>query len=355
MGQMILFELEKIWSRRVVVLGLLLVIGMAFLASVTGMHQEVATADGRVLTGEEARAYIQEHTDKYAGLLNDEKKEAILKKEGPSEEIEYGEYRALPLYSSMKWLFKDGYAAVQGKTVKELFTERGITVNVGNADPWVDMLDISQTWIIFLGTVLVMGLSGVFSEEYGRRTDALILTARHGKRRCVQAKVIASFVFSIGSYVCLVLAAAVPFLLKNGCSGADAGVQLDTYLGLYEVPYTLSCGEAALLQILGGFLEMVMLTGVTLAVSVLCKTPFLAVVAAEAVYFLPALAAQSIKIEYMSLTPIGAGIYAVMTLPKIHIGGMELVYYVAIAVTAAVLTTVVWFAVRRVFAAHEVR
>lgn len=76
MKRMIGFELEKIWSKKIVRLGLLLLLLLGLFSSIAGIRHEydVITPQGEELTGKEGKAYIKEKVREYAGLLNDEKK-----------------------------------------------------------------------------------------------------------------------------------------------------------------------------------------------------------------------------------------------------------------------------------------
>lgn len=355
MTEMIKYEYGKIWGRRIVVAGVLFMLFMNFM-SFAGRenYDHLATADGRLLQGEEAKAYIGEHTQKYAGLLNDEKKDQILIEEKPAEvNTEY--YYGIPLYDSINENFAQDHGPFYGKTVDEVFTKKGVIVEVGNASRWVDYFQQFQAIVMILGVVVAMGLSGVFSEEYGRKTDALILTSRHGKKRCVWAKIIAAYLFTFTCYTVMLLTDIVLILISGGLEGWNAGVQLDCFLGLFEVPYTLSCGAAAIWLMVGGALAMIMLTAVTLVLSALAKTPFVSVILAETVYLLPQFAGTFIPFRYLAPTPGGAATVAVLTFPRINIAGLELMYYTKIAVIAVILAVIAAAASRRIFAGHEVR
>lgn len=355
MWQMIKFEFEKIRSRNIVWIGLVIMLIAGLVVSFSVRETRVVTSDGRELKGGEAREYIEERTEKYAGLLNDDKMERILKEEKAAEINDYSIYNSLPLYNAVYQNFGDEYGDFYGMTVDEAYTEKGITVEVGYSELWVGMLNSFPIILLGIGTVVAIGVSGVFSEEYGRRMDALLLTSRHGKKRCVYAKIIASFLFAVLSYLAFVLVNFIPVLAFNGFYGWDAGVQLDEMGIMSQVPYTLSCGEAVLLMIFGGFLGMLMLTAVTLVVSVICQSSFVAVIIAALLYYLPIIFMQILDVRILALTPFGAASSSVLLLPKINIAGTEVLFYAKIIVTLFILLVVSWVTTRRVFARHQVK
>lgn len=355
MLQMVKFEFEKIWSRSIVWIGLVIMLIAGLAASISGNGARVVTPDGKELRGGEAREYIKERTEKYAGPLTNEKAEQILKEEKAAEIEDYASYFSLPLYNAVYQNFGDDYGDFYGMTVDEAFTEKGITVEVGYSELWIGMLNSFPIILLGIGTVAVIGVSGVFSEEYGRKMDALLLTSRHGKKRCVYAKIIASFLFAAFSYLAFVVVSFVPLLVYNGFYGWDAGVQLDEMGVMAQVPYTLSCGQAVMLMIFGGFLGMLMLTAVTLVVSVVSHSSFVAVIIAALLYYLPIIFIQVLDVRILGLTPFGAATNSILLIPKINIAGMEVLFYAKIVLTLFILVVVSWITARSVFARHQVK
>lgn len=350
MGELIKYEFEKICSRRLVWIGLGLLLFFSLITSMFQGGAYVTTRDGETLRGKAAERYIDERTQLYAGLLNDEKREAILENESYEGETEDGYNSAIPLYQAMDWNFgEDG--DFEGMTVDEAYTKRGITVEVANTRSWQILFNLTSTVNMFLGVVIAIAVSGVFSEEYTRKTDALILSSKYGKNRCVWAKIIASFLFAGMSYALAILSQAIPFLLKFGLKGINGGVQLDIYNGLCRVPYTLNCGQAAMLLILGGALGMIMATAMTLLISVWSKSSFAAVVIACSLYLAPILLSNILPLALVSLTAVGAGTVPVLTLDS----WLHVPFYVWLCALALLWAVASWLGVRRVFARHEVR
>ena len=356
MKRMIGFELEKIWSKKIVRLGLLLLLLFGLLSSIAGIRREydVITPQGEELTGKEGKAYIKEKVREYAGLLNDEKKETILKREAAADTIPYSYLYELPLYTAMRETFMEEYGAHYGETVDEAYTKQGITVEVGYADRWTGLLNLMQQFTMILGVVILVALSGVFSEEYTRGTDALILTSRHGKKKSIHAKILASFLFTTGCYVLLLLCCLIPFLADDGWYGWDAGIQLDTQCSLSSTPFTLNCGQAALLFFVSGLLSMLLLTAVTLFVSAVSRTAFLSVVLCAVLYFLPILVANLLPMKWIMLTPLGASMVDVIRMEKISFLGLSFFFQAEILAVTGLTAGLSWIFSRRCFAKHQV-
>ncbi|MDO4274391.1 MAG: ABC transporter permease subunit [Eubacteriales bacterium] len=352
MKEIIKYEFQKIWSRKIVWTGLLLLLLVNLAIAVLNGSYHVVTSDGRELFGSEAEEYVKERTGKYTGLLNDDKAARIIKEEKPSESVEYGEYYGLPLYNYVQYIFGSEEEGGLGKTVDD-YTRKGITLEVGHSQRWISLFSYLPMMILGIGTVAAIGVSGVFSEEYTRRMDALLLTSKNGKRKCIYAKIIASFLFALVCYGAMLLVNIVPFLLKDGIYGWDAAVQLS--YEMCRLPYTFNCGQTALCMIAGGLLGTVMITSVTLIVSVLCKSSFAAIIISFTLYVLPMLMQQLLPMNVVCMTPLGASTLEVLQQPFVSLGGLKVLFYLKIIVAAAVLVVIMWFVTRRVFSRHQVQ
>lgn len=350
MGTLIIYELEKIWRRKLVWAGMGILLFFSVLLSLTQGPFYVTARDGRDLHGEEARLYREERTKLYAGLLDEEKKNAILETEKYQGEMQQEYNVPLPLYSSMEWIFGEG-GSFEGMTVDEAYTSRGIDVEIADIRNWSTLFNLASSLHWLLGIVVAVAVSGVFSEEYTRRTDALILTSKYGKSRCAWAKAAAAALFALGSYILLLLSYTLPFLLQNGLAGMEGGIQLDCYNGLERVPYTLNCGQAAGLLAAGGLMGTIMTAALTLLVSVWSKSAFVAVVVSCSLYLLPLIFSNGLSQTLIALSAAGAG--TVIALCEDSVLGLP--FYAWIAAATLAWAAAAWFLTKRSFALHQVR
>lgn len=73
---------------------------------------------------------------------------------------------------------------------------------------WVQLIDFANTFgFVILGALILLTLAPVFSEEYAVKMDSLILSSRHGRKKVVTAKIVASLL--------VVFSYAVIFLIMN--------------------------------------------------------------------------------------------------------------------------------------------
>ena len=113
----------------------------------------------------------------------------------------------------------------------------------------------------------------------------------------------------------------------------------------------MSCGQAAMLLILGGALGMIMATAMTLLISVWSKSSFAAVVISCSLYLAPILLSNILPLALVSSTAVGAGTVPVLTLDS----WLHVPFYVWLCALALLWAAASWLGVRRVFARHEVR
>lgn len=96
--------------------------------------------------------------------------------------------------------------------------------------------------LLFLLTIC---LPGVFAEEHARKTDQLILCSRFGKRTLYRAKLLAGVTFGILSAVLLEALNFILNLWLYGVDGFDACMQMV----LIECSWTMTVGQAALMSL----------------------------------------------------------------------------------------------------------
>lgn len=255
------------------------------------------------------------------------------------------------------WAENDG--SRNGLSIREAFPgyedERELVWDYNRG--WINFIEMGMYMMVFIGCLLVIALSPVFSEEYTRGTDALILASRHGKGRCARAKLLASYLFTLLSTGALLIPMSLGFFLDYGPAGGGCSIQLNNHWILLGTPYFLSCMEAAGLCLLLWVSGSLILTAVTLTISALCKTSFLAVIVSLCVYGLPSLFAQmGMPPKLFSLNPIWCFLAEQpIMIPKIWTeSGAGLSYVWVIVVFALLMTGLSFRLGRRIFAGHQV-
>lgn len=138
----------------------------------------------------------------------------------------------------------------------------------GNRNVW-DRIQESIALLIWLLFVISICIAPIFSGEYQSRTDALLLSCRHGKGRLVHAKIAAAFLFTF-SYVlfCALVSTGINVVLL-GVQGYDLPVQIFNTI----IPYDWTILQLCAVNLLVILLLFVLLTGSSLLLSAICKNP----------------------------------------------------------------------------------
>ncbi|MBZ9686913.1 hypothetical protein G9F72_011310 [Clostridium estertheticum] len=127
-------------------------------------------------------------------------------------------------------------------------------VNV-NAKPYYlglwGAINVMSSSFLFVGLLLLLclGLSGVFTEEYSKGMDALILSSKYGKKTIIIAKVLASCIYSSSVVLIFGITTILSSILSYGdIDGFDSPMQT---LSFYSTsPYYLNLSQVYLLKFL---------------------------------------------------------------------------------------------------------
>lgn len=141
----------------------------------------------------------------------------------------------------------------------------------GSKNVW-DMIWTSIGTLFYQLFVISICIAPVFAGEYQNRTDALILSAKHGKTKLIHAKIIASFLFTL---LYIALCSIISIGINICLLGAD-GWNLPVQLWNTIIPYQLTIVEVCIVNLLVMFLLSFSLTAITLMISAVCKSQMIA-------------------------------------------------------------------------------
>jgi len=160
-------------------------------------------------------------------------------------------------------------------TEKEYWMQKAEAIKTpfawGSKNVW-NIIWSSIGLLFFQLFVISICIAPVFAGEYQNRTDALILSAKHGKNKLIHAKIIASFLFALFYMVLCSLISIGINICVLGTDGWNLPVQLWNTI----IPYELTAVEACGINLLVIFLLTFSLTAISLLVSVLCRSQMIA-------------------------------------------------------------------------------
>lgn len=140
---------------------------------------------------------------------------------------------------------------------------------------------------IILGSVIVISLSPVFSQEYSQHTDAIILTTRHGKKQLIVAKLLSAFLFTTALYLIFTVLNFSLVAMVYGLDGSNSHIQLESWYS--QSPYNMTFLDFYLVILGVTFIGLIFMTVLTLFISSKVRSPFIGVILSALLLYLPSI------------------------------------------------------------------
>jgi ABC-type transport system involved in multi-copper enzyme maturation permease subunit len=245
------------------------------------------------------------------------------------------------------------------------------TVNVSEIyynKPWGYLLEyIDQFGVVFMITMILLGLAPVFAEEYALGTAALLRSSKRGKGQLVLAKLMASMLYIL---ICVVLFTGVNLLVYwlrfGNLAGADTSIQsvgMYFYSFDYEFsPYRFTAIQYYMVQLVTHLIGSLIFGFIVLMVSAISSTSFVAVVVNVAIVGVPYLAFDVLNLNPDSLKWVEKFSFSTavrvtrlfQTPASYSVFGLELSYLILYIIVMALITVGTVFATWRIYRSREV-
>ena len=355
MKRLILFELRKVFARRLSVITLAGVLLFSALLSFSTYQNKYAfdgvSAEG---TGKQAVEIDKDIAARYAGLLTDEKVRQMMEDFAPSHDL--NGLNAVYLYenatqSAVFSRFSDQDGNWNGLTV--VFGEEEI--RIGYVDGWLSTSRNLVRVFLALALAVIILLASIFSGEY-EGLDNLLLASRYGRTKCATAKVAAGILTVLLTTAVVAAFSLLLALAFYGREGLDCSILFapNDYAEAF-IPFNITCGTLIQYQILLAFTCTLSMTGITLFLSAVSKNQIVALVASAAIFLFPILLPVTEKSPLFRLVGL-LPVYHVLAVSLLSVeqmrGGM---LYTIWAVPAALLFLGAGAGIAcRAFAMHQV-
>lgn len=136
-------------------------------------------------------------------------------------------------------------------------------------------------------TMMILGylVSGIFSNEFQWRADAIFFSAEHGRNKAVAAKVKAGFGIVTGIYWVMALLYTAFVLMYCGADGATCPIQAnwDSWKSFYNI----KIWQEYLLLVIGGYIGCMFISFLVMFISAKGKSAVVAVMTPVVLIFLP--------------------------------------------------------------------
>lgn len=259
-GTMLSFELKKIYSKKMTwitlaalfLLGIFMAVGRVLLFipydEIAAESERARVLNGSVINNalladmQKSRAAGSEEMNAiydFVWKISDGNADLAA---AMNEETLYREWEKLTLTNAKNLYCLDFEVEYWQKRMQEVDTPFVYEYGEG----YGEFLSIIYSLNIYLFLVIAICLSGVFSEEHTRRTDALILCSRNGKRTLYLVKILAGIIFAFSSAVITVGLSLLGTLIIYGFDGFGAMMQTAGYICAWPV----TVGQAVLILVL---------------------------------------------------------------------------------------------------------
>lgn len=314
-------ELYKIWHQKIFIIGAVCTVAIMLLFL---WPDERTTVNGITYTGYEAIQKDREITERYKGILTDEKAGQIVEEFGFPHKVEpgWGHFRDANFLNEFVMTYlSDGYIndwndyKIASCIYPIAITELGEAKEASGREI---ELTYYKGWRVFwetlpvgmvLGSILIMfGISTIFAGEGQTKMLPLLFTAAEGKNQDVHAKIAAAFTTAAAVWAGI-------FFMDLFICGAIYGFDgLNCYSGLVLVGWILF-PEMQLPMWYYLFLATVLslfgtltLCAVTIGISACYTSSYHAVVTTAICYIAPVLLAMFIENSYtarfLSIAPV---------------------------------------------------
>lgn len=146
-------------------------------------------------------------------------------------------------------------------------------------------LHAMQTVLPFtIGLLLIVALAPMFSDEYGKRTDSLLLSSKHGKGKLIKAKMVVGFSLAISSWLLIQVINIVFMFSLFGMEGSKVFLQ---NWAVNPSPYAFTYLTSYLAVTAISFVGLLFLTSMILFISSRSKTSFISLIVGAIATLLP--------------------------------------------------------------------
>jgi ABC-type transport system involved in multi-copper enzyme maturation permease subunit len=219
-------------------------------------------------------------------------------------------------------------------------------------------LHAMQTVLPFtIGLLLIVALAPIFSYEYSKTTDSLLLSAKYGKSKLVKAKIIVGFSLAIFSWLLMQFINIAIVFCFFGIAGSESFVQNWV---MNKSPYAFTYLTSYLAVTAISFVGLLFLTSMLLLISSRSKTPFKSLIIGAVIVLLPTVrldifASRVVqKILMFFPTNILIGVHHFKTFEAFYLFGKVIMLPSAAMVVAGILSTLMVIGACYSFSQHQV-
>ena len=219
---------------------------------------------------------------------------------------EVSEFYTKRISNLEEWLYsdeaKDQFTDMEKQFLIKQYEQLEIPLYYEYADGWIALLEYAPSIIMLMVLITSFFVSGIFSNEFQLKADAIYFSTKYGRNKAVKSKVEAGGIIITIIYWVVVLLYSAIVLGILGADGANCAIQAG--FGSWKSFYNITYFENYLLTMVGGYIGSLFILTISMLISAKTKSTVLSVTVPFIFVFLPSfLSGFSALTEILGLLP----------------------------------------------------
>lgn len=219
---------------------------------------------------------------------------------------EVSEFYTKRISNLEEWLYsdeaKDQFTDMEKQFLIKQYEKLEIPLYYEYADGWIALLEYAPSIIMLTVLITSFFVSGIFSNEFQLKADAIYFSTKYGRNKAVKSKVEAGGIIITIIYWVVVLLYSAIVLGILGADGANCAIQAG--FGSWKSFYNITYFENYLLTMVGGYIGSLFILTISMLISAKTKSTVLSVTVPFIFVFLPSfLSGFSALTEILGLLP----------------------------------------------------
>lgn len=219
---------------------------------------------------------------------------------------EVSEFYTKRISNLEEWLYsdeaKDQFTDMEKQFLIKQYEQLEIPLYYEYADGWIALLEYAPSIIMLTVLITSFFVSGIFSNEFQLKADAIYFSTKYGRNKAVKSKVEAGGIIITIIYWVVVLLYSAIVLGILGADGANCVIQAG--FGSWKSFYNITYFENYLLTMVGGYIGSLFILTISMLISAKTKSTVLSVTVPFIFVFLPSfLSGFSALTEILGLLP----------------------------------------------------
>ena len=219
---------------------------------------------------------------------------------------EVSEFYTKRISNLEEWLYsdeaKDQFTDMEKQFLIKQYEQLETPLYYEYADGWIALLEYAPSIIMLTVLITSFFVSGIFSNEFQLKADAIYFSTKYGRNKAVKSKVEAGGIIITIIYWVVVLLYSAIVLGILGADGANCAIQAG--FGSWKSFYNITYFENYLLTMVGGYIGSLFILTISMLISAKTKSTVLSVTMPFIFVFLPSfLSGFSALTEILGLLP----------------------------------------------------